>query len=236
MNPGAGGAAVAFGETIGVVALAIGILVGLCLGGLWAWLHARVIVSIPEADRRVRPRRFWVLFVATVLASIGLAVSRQQAAFAEDGILEVSVWTIGLELAASALWLALVWYVCLGIPRGLGAADSDPSSGVGGPDHGRRIGVAIGVITTITVVVSLSSSAYIWSVGGVQPQSGTVIGLGCGSTLLGIAWLVLTIVFLVAINRPPRRSVVVDPLLAGRTAPPHRLEDVVGGSGPEPKE
>ncbi|MEE2971751.1 MAG: hypothetical protein VX672_01375 [Planctomycetota bacterium] len=236
MNPGAGGAAVAWGETIGGVMLVIGILVGLCLGGLWAWLHARVIVSIPEADRRVRPRRFWVLFTATVLASIGLAVSRQQVALPEDAILKVSPWTIGLELVASVLWVVLVWYVCLGIPRGLEAAHSDPNSGIGGPDHGRKVGVALGVITTITVVVSLSSSTYIWSIGGVQPQSGTLIGLGCGSTLLGIAWLVLTIVFLVLVHGPGRRPAVVDPLLAERTAPPRRLEDMIGGSEPRSKE
>ena len=142
--------------------LVIGIVVGLCLGGVGAWLHARVIVGIPEAHRRVRPLGFWVLFTATVLASIGLAVARQRLAFPEDAIIQVPLWTIGFELVASALWVTLVWYVCIGIPRGLEAVHSDPNPG--GPDHGRKLGVALGVITTITVV-SLSSSTYIWSTG-----------------------------------------------------------------------
>ena len=131
MNPGAGGAAVPFGETIGLLMLVIGILVGVGLGGVWAWLHARVVVAIPEADRRVRPRRFWGLYTATVLVSIGLAVSRHQAVYSEDAIIRVSLWTVGLELFASALWVTLVWYVCLGIPRGL-------ASGVGRVQEQRR--------------------------------------------------------------------------------------------------
>ena len=228
MNPGAGGAAVPFGETIGLLMLVIGILVGVGLGGVWAWLHARVVVAIPEADRRVRTRRFWGLYTATVLVSIGLAVSRHQAAYYEDAIIRVSLWTVGLELFASALWLTLVWYVCVGIPRGLAAMHSASNPG-GDLDHGRKTGVAVGVITTITVVISLSSSTYIWSVGGVQPQSGPVLGLGCGSTLLGIAWLVLTIVFLVTINRSAaRRPAAIDPSVAARVAPPRSPDHILG--------
>lgn len=230
MNPGTAGPPVnpsAVVEVIGLVSLVVGILIGGVLGGVWAWLHSRVVVAIPQAHRRVHPRTFWMLFAATALASVALAIFRQQFQPPQDGVMRVALWTIALELLASAFWITLVWYVCRGIPTGLAAMhrESNPE----GPllDHGRNIGVAVGVLTTIAAAASLSTSLYVWSVGGVPAQSGVLVGVGCGSSLLGIAWLVLTIVFLVTISRSARGPVVVDPAVAARSTPPRRPEEIL---------
>ena len=97
--------------------------------------------------------------------------------------MRVALWTIALELLASAFWITLVWYVCRGIPIGLAAMHRE-SNPEGPPlDHGRNIGVAVGVLTTIAAAASLSTSLYVWSVGACRRSpvcwSGSAAGVRC---------------------------------------------------------
>lgn len=200
--------------------VAFGLLLAVVIGSICSWLAARAVAAVPVEQRRIQPSAIWGIQVLSWLIMIVsggttylLAVNPEPSDAVLYGNLALSV-TFGL---LQSVW---IWWVGIALPRSFEAAFGSYEGDPGVPDcnHGRTLGLAMLAVYTVFFAVSQVAT---FAMGGGNPvadvrrqmaqqqdpdlaQQIPQMVVGCANAILGVAYMVLLIIFLVSITRSRR--------------------------------
>ena len=203
-----------FAFIAGVASMSVGTLVTLVLLGIVAWLITRAVSVIPREQSGINVGRFWGLFVLWLLMNVAL-VPIAALTYQQDGdggpspLVPICQFVVGVFTVWGIFWIALR------VPAAFKTAFASYSEQmVSMGNHGRIQGLCLAILAAVATIGSFVGSLALGlgnplsvlqrqtdGMTGVSPgiQPGELV-LSCGSGILGIAMLVLMIIFLVQIT------------------------------------